>query len=132
MAKVALEFIDAAAGLQSPTGEPLAVRAGVHCGPIVGGVVGTLKPHWSPFGSTVAIASRMESSGEPGRVHVSASFAAVLASAAATGDAGDLRIVQRGSTSMKGLPDQSTFWLERGGSGEVLFKAAHTRASEGV
>lgn len=48
------------------------LRLGVHVGPIVAGVVGKRKYTYDIWGSTVNIASRMESNGEPGRVNISA------------------------------------------------------------
>ncbi|MBS4042775.1 MAG: tetratricopeptide repeat protein [Chitinophagaceae bacterium] len=49
------------------------LRIGIHVGPIVAGVVGKKKYAYDIWGSTVNIASRMESNGEPGRVNISAS-----------------------------------------------------------
>jgi class 3 adenylate cyclase len=51
---------------------PLEVRIGVHVGPIVAGVLGTHKYAYDIWGSTVNIASRMESNGAPGKVNISA------------------------------------------------------------
>jgi class 3 adenylate cyclase len=48
------------------------LRVGIHTGPVVAGVVGTKKYAFDIWGDTVNIASRMESSGEIGRVNVSA------------------------------------------------------------
>jgi len=48
------------------------MRAGIHCGQVIAGVVGTKKFTYDIWGDTVNIASRMESSGEPGRVNISA------------------------------------------------------------
>ncbi|MGN6291678.1 MAG: adenylate/guanylate cyclase domain-containing protein [Chitinophagaceae bacterium] len=47
------------------------IRIGVHNGPVVAGVVGRKKYAYDIWGSTVNIASRMESSGVPGQVNIS-------------------------------------------------------------
>ena len=51
--------------------EPWNIRIGIHVGPIVAGVVGKKKYAYDIWGSTVNIASRMESNGEPGKVNIS-------------------------------------------------------------
>lgn len=48
------------------------IRIGVNTGPLVAGVVGKKKYAYDIWGSTVNVASRMESNGEPGRVNISA------------------------------------------------------------
>lgn len=47
------------------------LRIGIHTGSVVDGVVGKKKFAYDIWGSTVNIASRMESAGEPGRVNIS-------------------------------------------------------------
>lgn len=47
------------------------LRIGIHVGPVVAGVVGRKKYAYDIWGSTVNIASRMESNGEPGMVNIS-------------------------------------------------------------
>ncbi len=47
------------------------LRIGIHVGPVVAGVVGKKKYAYDIWGSTVNIASRMESNGEPGKVNIS-------------------------------------------------------------
>lgn len=52
---------------------PWELRIGIHVGPLVAGVVGKKKYAYDIWGSTVNIASRMESAGEPGQVNISSS-----------------------------------------------------------
>jgi adenylate cyclase len=52
--------------------EPWNLRIGIHVGPVVAGVVGKKKYAYDIWGSTVNIASRMESNGEPGLINISA------------------------------------------------------------
>jgi class 3 adenylate cyclase len=50
----------------------LQLRVGVHTGPVIGGVIGHRKFAFDVWGETVNVASRLESQGIAGRVHVSA------------------------------------------------------------
>jgi len=50
---------------------PFEVRIGMNTGPLVAGVVGTKKFQYDIWGSTVNIASRMESSAEEGKINIS-------------------------------------------------------------
>ena len=47
------------------------LRIGIHTGPVIAGTIGSKKRSYDIWGDSVNIASRMESSGEPGKVNVS-------------------------------------------------------------
>ena len=49
------------------------IRIGIHTGPVVAGIVGVKKFAYDIWGDTVNLASRMESSGQAGKVNISSS-----------------------------------------------------------
>lgn len=76
IANTALAMVIAAREVTSPRAyedksTAIKVRIGLHSGPVVCGVVGDILPRFLVFGQTTNVASRMESHGEAGRVHMS-------------------------------------------------------------
>ena len=65
--RCALEIRDAVCGLEADWPP----RSGIHCGPVVAGVLGHRKVRFDLWGPTVTSAARVKRSGPPGAVHVS-------------------------------------------------------------
>ncbi len=91
------------------------VRIGLHSGPVVAGVIGKERMQFDVWGDTVNVASRMESTGEPGRIHVSDMFANALPNRSpeeVPEGSPPFRLASRGEIDVKGKGSMSTFWLE--------------------
>ncbi len=86
-------------------GAELQIRIGIHTGPVVAGVIGVKKFNYDIWGDTVNIASRMESSGLPGRVQISDITRQHLGERYA--------MEARGSIAIKGKGDMQTWFLAR-------------------
>ena len=114
---VALKMVKTMERLDRAYSCDLQVRLGIHSGSVVAGVIGTHKFTYDIWGTTVNEASRMESSGLPGRIHISAVTAGLL------GDAFELEY--RGMVQTKGLGSLSTYFVN-GRKPESLSKWRHS------
>lgn len=88
------------------------VRIGLHCGPVTAGIIGTERLQYDVWGDTVNVASRMESSGEPGRIHVSGEMAKRLRNTEAKERKGEMALLLRGEIDIKGKGLMETYWLD--------------------
>jgi adenylate cyclase len=84
---------------------PWELRIGVHIGPVVAGVVGKNKYAYDIWGSTVNIASRMETNSDPGRVNISAATYELVK--------GSFDCAYRGKISAKNIGEIDMYFVQR-------------------
>jgi adenylate cyclase len=99
---VARAMMTSMADLRTTLGVDLRIRIGIASGPVVGGVIGQRRLLFDLWGDAVNLASRMESSGVPGRIQISAETRALL---------GDLADVESREMEVKGFGHQTTYLI---------------------
>uniref|UniRef100_A0A1B0BR98 adenylate cyclase n=1 Tax=Glossina palpalis gambiensis TaxID=67801 RepID=A0A1B0BR98_9MUSC len=79
-------------------------QLGISSGEVMAGVVGSFQAHYDVWGNAVNMASRMDTTGEPGRIQVTEETAEVLRSF-------DIGCTYRGLTEVKGRGNIPTYFI---------------------
>jgi len=103
LAEFGLAVLASVQGIRYPDGTPLEIRLGMHIGPAVAGVIGQSKFAYDVWGNAVNIASRMESGGAAGRIHVTEAVHNKLQ--------GKFLFEERGMRDVKGMGKMKTYFL---------------------
>ncbi|MDG2307091.1 MAG: adenylate/guanylate cyclase domain-containing protein [Candidatus Binatia bacterium] len=103
IAEFALDMQETLRGYAESSGRPLRMRTGIHTGTVVAGIVGTSKFAYDLWGDVVNVASRMESTSEPGSIQVSDAVRVRLQD--------DYTFEERGSVELKGKGPMNTWYL---------------------
>jgi adenylate cyclase len=105
IADFALEMQQELACFNEKTSQAFDIRVGIHVGSAVAGVIGTKKFVYDIWGDTINTASRMESHGIPGQIHVSEQTFELLRD--------KYFFVERGIIDVKSKGKMRTFLLKR-------------------
>lgn len=110
IAEMALDMQAEIAKFNQAVDTSLRMRIGIHTGPVIAGVIGIKKFIYDLWGDTVNIASRMESHGIPGCIHLSEATYECLKNR-------NYLLKERGTIDIKGKGQMRTYLLE-GRSGD--------------
>ncbi|KAH7645122.1 guanylate cyclase c-like protein 2 [Dermatophagoides farinae] len=108
IARMSLELLDQIKKfrIKHLPNQDVRLRIGIHSGPCAAGVIGLKMPRYCLFGDTVNTASRMESHGEPNKIHTSGSSKQIL------DRFGSFNLTLRGDIYLKGKGIVQTYWLD--------------------
>jgi class 3 adenylate cyclase len=123
VASMALALAGSVAHIEQAARLGIAFRIGIHCGPVVAGVIGTRKFIYDVWGDTVNVASRMESHGTPGRIQVTHAVRERLD--------GQFLFEPRGLVEVKGKGPMPTWFLLPPSASDRPFPDVRVPASPG-
>uniref|UniRef100_A0A673VUS6 Adenylate cyclase type 1 n=1 Tax=Salmo trutta TaxID=8032 RepID=A0A673VUS6_SALTR len=104
VADFAIEMFDVLDAINYQSYNDFVLRVGVNVGPVVAGVIGARRPQYDIWGNTVNVASRMDTTGLPGKIQVTEDVHCVIR--------GHYDFVCRGKVSVKGKGQMLTYLLE--------------------
>ncbi|XP_066094802.1 adenylate cyclase type 1 isoform X2 [Saccopteryx bilineata] len=117
LADFAIEMFDVLDEINYQSYNDFVLRVGINVGPVVAGVIGARRPQYDIWGNTVNVASRMDSTGVPGRIQVTEEVHRLLRQ-------GAYHFLCRGKVSVKGKGEMLTYFLE----GRVDGNGSQTRS----
>ncbi|KAF7668474.1 hypothetical protein LDENG_00008110 [Lucifuga dentata] len=104
LADYAIEMFDVLDEINYQSYNEFVLRVGINIGPVVAGVIGARRPQYDIWGNTVNVASRMDSTGVPGKIQVTEEVYRLLNT--------NYDLVCRGRVSVKGKGEMLTYFLE--------------------
>ncbi|KAL4646438.1 adenylate cyclase type 1-like [Arapaima gigas] len=117
VADFAIEMFDVLDEINYQSYNDFVLRVGINVGPVVAGVIGARRPQYDIWGNTVNVASRMDSTGVPGKIQVTEDVYRTLKVS--------YDLVCRGKISVKGKGEMLTYFLEGKSQGsETLGRVA--------
>lgn len=123
IAELALAMVSGMESYGLRNGHPLSIRCGIHVGPAVAGVIGLKGFLYDVWGDAVNTASRMESTGLAGKIHVSQDVFSELQDKFA--------FDYRGEMEIKGKGRMPTYFLRAKPSGETTWANASSGTPSG-
>ncbi|XP_049574777.1 adenylate cyclase type 7 isoform X2 [Syngnathus scovelli] len=104
MVEFAMALVGKLDGINRHSFNSFRLRVGINHGPVIAGVIGARKPQYDIWGNTVNVASRMESTGELGKIQVTEETSDVLHRLGYSCEC-------RGFISVKGKGELKTFFV---------------------
>jgi len=104
LARCGLDILDT---LEHEDHSGVTLRIGMHAGPVVAGVMGGMRIAYDMWGDTVNLASRMESTSEPGRFQITQEVADALSGHQ------EFMVTPRSVLDVRGRGPMQTYWVER-------------------